>query len=408
MKKISCFVLTLCLVLSVPLTCLASSWKVYYDAASYKFDSSLTTHLQQLGCPTTQQGALCFGTDDNTLNVFYCTEASSFVNGVIRPGTYNEHEYYYLRATNSTAVKHVSAAADATAWSTAASYKNIVIFVGDWYIQQNWAAILLDYQDAGTMPTNAQGFYGGSCLVATCEYTTNSNSGLFGSANISDLPRWFLENPSYNTYNAATDPDADVSAVQKELLNLQARVAAVESDIADVKVRLTSVESELSGLSSEMSTLNTNVEFILDHVTAIYNRLGEMKTQLSTVISSLSTINNNLKTFNDNVISQFTSMKDLLNARFDALQTVILYGDPEGESVTEEYENKLEGLSSDFDTYNSNIGSAASYVESSGQDVAAYIKTFTEIYNGAAAVAGLGAILTFGFAIIFIIKLIGR
>lgn len=408
MKKISCFLVTVLLVLSVPLTCLASSWKVYYDAASYKFDSSLTTHLQQLGCPTTQQGAICFGTDDNTLNAFYCTATSSYVNGVIRPGTYNEHEYYYLRATNSTAVRHVSAAADDITWSGARSYSNIVIFVGDWYIQQNWAAILLDYQDAGTMPTNAQGFYGGSCLVATCEYTTNSNSGLFGSANISDLPRWFLENPSYNTYNAATDPDADVSAVQKELLNLQARVAAVESDIADVKVRLTSVESELSGLSSEMSTLNTNVEFILDHVTAIYNRLGEMKTQLSTVISSLSTINNNFVKYVDVFNTQLNDLKSMLVTRFEALQNVILYGDPEGESETEEYQNKLEGLNSDFGTYNSNISSAGSYVESSGQNVAAYIQTFTEIYNGTAAIAGLGAVLTFGFAIIFIIKLIGR
>lgn len=407
MKKISCFLLTLCLVLSVPLTCLASSWSNYCDSTSYKFDSSLTTHLEQLGCPTTQQGAICFGTDDNTLNAFYCTSGSSYINGEILTGTYNEHSYLMLKSTSSTTVRCVSAAADATAWPAAVTYSNFVIFVGDWYIQQNWGAILNEYQLSEDIATSVKGVYGGSCVVGVLPYSTN-DSRMFCPTNINTVQSWFLQHPSYNTYNAATDPDADVSAVQKELLNLQARVAAVESDIADVKVRLTSVESELSGLSSEMSTLNTNVEFILDHVTAIYNRLGEMKTQLSTVISSLSTINNNLKTFNDNVISQFTSMKQLLVARFEALQNVILYGDPEGESVTEEYENKLEGLSSDFDTYNSNIGSAASYVESSGQDVAAYIKTFTEIYNGAAAVAGLGAILTFGFAIVFIIKLIGR
>ena len=178
--------------------------------------------------------------------------------------------------------------------------------------------------------------------------------------------------------------------------------------VSALELRVAAVEADVSELKSTLTELTTNVGYILDHVTAIYNRLGEMKTQLSTVISSLSTINNNFVKYVDVFNTQLNDLKSMLVTRFEALQNVILYGDPEGESETEEYQNKLEGLTSDFGTYNSNISSAGSYVESSGQNVAAYIQTFTEIYNGTAAIAGLGAVLTFGFAIIFIIKLIGR
>lgn len=236
----------------------------------------------------------------------------------------------------------------------------------------------------------------------------NFNNAIASSNNSKDTP--LLPNPddvvviqlgdfySESIYdycmNQSGGSTEDTGELAQRVSALELRVAAVEADVSELK--------------STLTELTTNVGYILDHVTAIYNRLGEMKTQLSTVISSLSTINNNFVKYVDVFNTQLNDLKSMLVTRFEALQNVILYGDPEGESVTEEYENKLEGLNSDFDSYNSNIGSAASYVESSGQDVAAYIKTFTEIYNGAAAVAGLGAILTFGFAIIFIIKLIGR
>lgn len=140
---------------------------------------------------------------------------------------------------------------------------------------------------------------------------------------------------------------------------------------------------------------------------------------LSQISSKLDTINSNITAFKSDVATKLTTINSTITANFSNLQifltgkyqtlyNVIIYGSEEGEEAIEEQEMQLNELSSDLDDINTSVSGASDFINNAGNDVAAYISTFTEFYNGMAALNGLTAVLSFGLVVIVIKKSIGR
>lgn len=162
-----------------------------------------------------------------------------------------------------------------------------------------------------------------------------------------------------------------------------------------------------SGSGSDSGNVSVNVDFTQTNniLTSIFNKLDTVNTNLVSFKSDVST---KLSTINTSITNGFTGMQTYLTGKFTTLYNILLYGSEQGNQQLVEQEMQLAQLETDFDSINGNVSNVSTLINDAGDDVADYITTFTQFYNGMAAISGLAAILSFGLIIILVKKVIGR
>ncbi len=174
----------------------------------------------------------------------------------------------------------------------------------------------------------------------------------------------------------------------------------------NVSVDLTTTNNLLDRINSSIEDVNSNVLAVKN---AINNNVVSALSTISSTVSGIRTdMNTKLQNINTSISTGFSNLTTFLTTKYEILYNVILYGSTDGESEIQEREMALEDLETDFDGITSSLGDVATMIDNAGDDVVIYIETFTEFYNGMAAVSGLAAIIAFALIIILVKKVIGR
>lgn len=188
--------------------------------------------------------------------------------------------------------------------------------------------------------------------------------------------------------------------------NISSLFGAIRDNIVP---SLGSIDSRLLSLQEKLATLLVKLDIIKDSVNLISDYVFDINTKFDITLSSFrDSVINEFTSLKTQITNLFTSLQNQLDERFNETYNVIMYGNKEGTYEHPELQNKLSEYDSNLESINTNISSASSSITSAGDNVASYISGFTELYTGLTNVVGFGAIITFGLAIIFVKKVIGR
>jgi len=170
------------------------------------------------------------------------------------------------------------------------------------------------------------------------------------------------------------------------------------------------VNVDTSGIESLLSGIQTKVNSIQSDVAAIKNSFNvNLSSIRQAILGVTSSIDNNFGDLENQLFDQFDDLTAYFNGKYETLYNVILYGDKNGQAAVQEEQMKLAEFEDNLDGINDNVSSAADSLNSAGAGVADYVSTFTQFYEGIAALNyGFSAIMLFGLAFMFVKKLIGR
>lgn len=217
----------------------------------------------------------------------------------------------------------------------------------------------------------------------------------------------YISSVSYNGNSSSGSDSGNSGSVNVDLTPTNNLLGSINDKLYSIIDSLGTIKDKITNISD---SFNDCLSLLIDIKEALYIYLDPDNLSIIDLLYlGLQAIYDELYTFHFEVLGAFDNLNIFLDEKFEGVYNVVMYGNPEGDdSDIVEYQNKLEGFNQDFDSFNSSISSASGYIDSAGENCAAYIQNFASFYSYAEQLAGIGAILTLGLALIFVSKVIGR
>ena len=284
-------------------------------------------------------------------------------------------------------------------------YRNLILYYDT--SNSNYYLIVYSFDAQTTYDvrlSSGDDYYFDTHILYYHVYYWNSSNHILQDANFNSfnggskvlLCAYFTKHPDDNSYYNAFNPwDGSRSTV-----NVPSYPFYFNNDGS-----LDYIGHNSGGSGSGGTSVNVDMTPTNNILTNILNKLDLINTNL---VAFKNDVSSKLTTINSTINTNFTNLQTYLTGKYQTLYNVIIYGSQQGAEAIEEQEMQLEEFSTDLGDINTSVSGASDFIDSAGSDVASYISTFTDFYNGMAALNGLTAVLSFGLVIIVIKKMVGR